>query len=42
MGTHGRRALARFFLGSVAERVVRRAHCAVLTVRVDQGAEEKP
>jgi len=33
MGTHGRRALAHVFLGSVAERVVRTAPCPVLTVR---------
>jgi nucleotide-binding universal stress UspA family protein len=33
MGTHGRRGLRRFFLGSVAETVVRSAPCPVLTVR---------
>ena len=33
MGTHGRSAFAHFVLGSVAERVVRTAPCAVLTVR---------
>ncbi|MGH7392402.1 MAG: universal stress protein [Candidatus Rokuibacteriota bacterium] len=33
MGTHGRGALAKFFLGSVAERVVATAPCPVLTVR---------
>ena len=33
MGTHGRRGLPKFFLGSVAERVVATAPCAVLTVR---------
>ena len=38
MGTHGRGALGHLFLGSVAERVVRKAPCAVLTVR--QGAPE--
>jgi len=32
MGTLGRTGLAHFFLGSVAERVVRTASCAVLTV----------
>ena len=33
VGTHGRRALAHLLMGSVAERVVRTAHCPVLTVR---------
>ena len=33
MGTHGRSGFAHFVLGSVAERVVRTAPCAVLTVR---------
>jgi universal stress protein A len=33
MGTHGRSGLSRFFLGSVAEKVVRHAHCPVLTIR---------
>ena len=33
MGTHGRRGLNRLLLGSVAESVSRRAHCAVLLIR---------
>jgi len=33
MGTHGRSGLNRFFVGSVAEQVVRKAPCPVLTVR---------
>lgn len=33
MGTHGRSGIERFFLGSVADRVVRTAPCPVLTVR---------
>jgi nucleotide-binding universal stress UspA family protein len=33
MGTHGRGGFAHMVLGSVAERVVRTAPCAVLTVR---------
>jgi len=33
MATHGRRGLARMFLGSVTEAVVRKATCPVLTVR---------
>jgi universal stress protein A len=34
MGTHGRRGLARAFLGSVAEDVSRRSPCPVLLVRM--------
>lgn len=33
LGTHGRGAVGRFFLGSVADRVVRAAPCPVVTVR---------
>jgi nucleotide-binding universal stress UspA family protein len=33
MGTHGRRGVERFFVGSVADRVVRTSHVPVLTVR---------
>ena len=33
MGTHGRSGIAHALLGSVAERVVRKAHCPVLTIR---------
>ncbi len=33
VGTHGRGAVAHMLLGSVAEKVVRKAHCPVLTVR---------
>jgi universal stress protein A len=33
MGTHGRSGLSHLLMGSVAERVVRRARCPVLTVR---------
>jgi len=33
MGTHGRKGLARLFMGSVAEEVVRKAPCAVLTLK---------
>jgi nucleotide-binding universal stress UspA family protein len=33
MGTHGRRGATRFFLGSVAEAIVRRSLCPVLTLR---------
>ncbi|MFB6229964.1 MAG: universal stress protein [Salinibacter sp.] len=40
MGTHGRRGLRHLFIGSVAEGVVRRASCPVLTVR--EGSELAP
>jgi universal stress protein A len=33
MGTHGRRGLSKFFVGSVADRVVATAPCPVMTVR---------
>jgi universal stress protein A len=33
MGTHGRSGLTRLLLGSVAEEVLRRASCPVLTIR---------
>ncbi|MCP3138090.1 universal stress protein [Pyxidicoccus xibeiensis] len=34
MGTHGRRGLPRLLLGSVAQKVVSRAHCPVLTLHL--------
>jgi nucleotide-binding universal stress UspA family protein len=33
LGTHGRTGIAKFFLGSVAARVIATAPCPVLTVR---------
>jgi nucleotide-binding universal stress UspA family protein len=33
MGTHGRTGIGHLLMGSVAEKVVRRARCPVLTVR---------
>jgi hypothetical protein len=36
MGTHGRTALNRLLMGSVAEQVVRKAPCPVLTVKTPQ------
>jgi nucleotide-binding universal stress UspA family protein len=36
MGTHGRTGLEHALMGSIAERVVRRAHCPVLTVRPEK------
>jgi nucleotide-binding universal stress UspA family protein len=33
VGTHGRRGVSKFFLGSVAERLVQTAPCAVVTLR---------
>jgi nucleotide-binding universal stress UspA family protein len=40
MGTHGRRGIDRYLLGSVTERVVRSADQPVLTVRFDEGEAE--
>lgn len=43
MGTHGRRGFERWMLGSVADRVVHKARCAVLTVpRPPEGAHPTP
>jgi universal stress protein A len=39
LGTHGRAGRTRAFLGSVAERVTRAAHCPVMTVPADLHAE---
>jgi nucleotide-binding universal stress UspA family protein len=33
MGTHGRTGFSRLLMGSVAEHVLRKAPCAVLTIR---------
>ena len=41
MGTHGRTGFSHAFVGSVAERVVRRAPCPVLTVRETTTLEEE-
>jgi universal stress protein A len=38
MGTHGRTGLGRLLMGSVAEQVVRKAPCLVLTVKVPSPA----
>lgn len=42
MGTHGRTGLKHALLGSVAEKVVRKAPCAVLTVRLPTQSFEHP
>jgi nucleotide-binding universal stress UspA family protein len=42
MGTHGRTGLRHLLLGSVAENVVRKAHCPVLTVRRPDHKFEHP
>ncbi len=39
MGTHGRTGLGRVLMGSVAEQVLRKAHCPVVTVRAAQPRE---
>ncbi|RME00402.1 MAG: universal stress protein, partial [Deltaproteobacteria bacterium] len=33
MGTHGRTGIAHILIGSVAEKVVRKAQCPVMTVK---------
>ncbi len=40
MGTHGRTGVQHLLMGSVAERVVRTAACAVLTVKGGRGAKK--
>ncbi len=42
MGTHGRSGLAHVFMGSVAEKVVRKAPCPVLTVKHPEHEFVKP
>jgi nucleotide-binding universal stress UspA family protein len=44
LGTHGRTGLNRFLMGSVAEQVVRKAKCPVVTLKQPhlQSAENKP
>ncbi len=39
MGTHGRRGLTRLLMGSVAEAVVRKARCPVLTIKQPEQVE---
>jgi universal stress protein A len=41
MGTHGRTGLSRLMMGSVAEEVVRRAQCPVLTLKSPMPAAER-
>jgi len=40
IGTHGRAGLERFIFGSTAERVVRKAPCPVMTVRLPEHREK--
>jgi nucleotide-binding universal stress UspA family protein len=42
MGTHGRSGFERLVLGSVAEKVLRKAPCPVMTVRADGPGESRP
>jgi len=41
MGTHGRTGFSHWLMGSVAERVLRTAHCPVLTVKSAETPEEE-
>lgn len=38
MGTHGRTGMAHLFMGSVAEKVIRRAPCPVIAIRAQPAA----
>jgi nucleotide-binding universal stress UspA family protein len=42
MGTHGRQGLGRLVLGSVANRLIRRSGCPVMTVRDREAAGDEP
>ena len=42
LGSHGRRGLDRFLMGSVSEAVVRYAHCSVEIVRIPAKAHHDP
>jgi nucleotide-binding universal stress UspA family protein len=42
LGTHGRHGFSEFFMGSVAQQVVRRAHCPVLTLRASNTPDASP
>jgi nucleotide-binding universal stress UspA family protein len=41
IGTHGRTGLSHIMMGSVAEKVVQKASCPVLTVRMPSSAQDK-
>ncbi len=40
MGTQGHSGFTRFFLGSVTQRVIHRAHCNVLCIKPDEGLRD--
>lgn len=42
MGTHGRTGLRRLLMGSVAEQVLRKASCPVLTIRTAEARLDQP
>ena len=42
LGTHGTTGVRRWFTGSVAEEVVRRAPCSVLVVKAEHGPDRLP
>lgn len=41
IGTHGRSGFSHLLLGSIAEKVIRAAHCPVMTVRIDPKRVER-
>ncbi len=41
LGSHGRKGLSHFFLGSVAEEVLKKAPCSVEVIKLKQEAKEK-
>lgn len=41
VGSHGRTGLGRLLMGSVAEAIVRKAHCPVITVKAPHKAPDK-
>lgn len=42
MGTHGRKGIEHLLMGSNAEKVVRKAHCSVLTIKRSENRKKPP